>query len=164
MSIWPAGTVCRATVRGVPGMIGMWHDDVHFVTPSLVRFARWHPAWLVADVRPMVVIDPTDAPDEDYGVADLLRIVDRDGKHMEGSPRGRTLQWLATAFERQTELLRMEEPGWGEKVVAHTEDNAERREFVRYTTHADAGLDWNDRIDSYRWADLLYPQPVGGAS
>lgn len=163
MSIWPAGTVCRATVRGVPEKFGMWECNGYFFTPLPARGVKLHPAGLVADVRPLVVIDPTDAPDEDYGVADLLRIVDRDGKHMEGSPRGRTLQWLATAFERQAQP-RMAEPEWGERVTAHTDENTERREFVRFSAQGNDYAEWADRDDSYDWPELLDPQPVGGAS
>lgn len=33
MSIWPAGTVCRATVRGVPEKFGMWECNGYFFTP-----------------------------------------------------------------------------------------------------------------------------------
>lgn len=152
---WPAGTVCRATVRGVPEKFGMWECNGYFFTPLPARGVKLHKASLVTDVRPLVVIDPADAPDGVHGVANALRSADRRGDHLEHSPMGKTLRWLADEFERQTTPPRMAEPEWGERVLAHTEGNTERREFVRFWAA------WSDRDDSYDWADLL--DPVGGA-
>jgi len=118
---WPAGTVCRATVRGVPEKFGMWECNGYFFTPLPARGVKLHKASLVTDVRPLVVIDPQAQP-------------------------------------------RMAEPEWGERVTAHTDENTERREFVRFSAQGNDYAEWADRDDSYDWAELLDPQPVGGAS
>lgn len=58
---------------------------------------------------------------------------------------------------------RMAEPGWGEKVIAHTACDPTRREFVRF---GDREYRWSERRDrdGFRWGDLLDPRPVGGDS
>lgn len=70
------------------------------------------------------------------------------------------LSVVADAMDAQKP--RMDEPGWGEKVIAHTKNDPTRREFVRYSRK---GLHrWIDGSDlgPHCWDNLLDPEPIEG--
>ena len=73
----------------------------------------------------------------------------------------------AAFIRRQVAPPRMAEPGLDEGIVvlAHTLEFAVRSRFRRYTDITGVKDRWIDeRGDTYRWDDLIDPQPVGGAS
>ena len=70
---------------------------------------------------------------------------------------------IADQIEAQTKPARIPEPGWDGKVLAHTERNHVRREFVRYgvrpiPTH----FNWNDSLGNgaQQWGDLIDPELI----
>ena len=130
---------------------GLHHGD--WVT--LIRSARPAPRgkWLrldnlgfdlhrgdvaVTDVRPLVVIDPMDIP---------------PGAEVPG--------WLCAEIERQTMGPRMPEPGWGEKVIAHTEALLKRQTWLSVDDDPPHASLWKTRalFQYVKWADLIDPQP-----
>lgn len=165
MNDWPVGTIARATVRGVENVTvfrcagSTWLSSAMIPIPVLDGASRAHEDDHVTDVRPLVVLDPKDFPVPD--VAGLLRAV--ASERIPASGRELTLLWIADEWEKQTAPPRMDEPGWGEKVIAHTAGDPTRREFVRY---GDLPYRWSarDACDGFRWDDLLDPRPVGGDS
>jgi hypothetical protein len=102
----------------------------------------------ITDARPLIVLDLGDRVRREY-VVEILR----ENRH----------SWthdVADQIEAQTKPARIPEPGWDGKVLAHTESNPVRREFIRYgvrpiPTH----FNWNDSLGvaAQQWGDLLYP-------
>lgn len=59
---------------------------------------------------------------------------------------------------------RMPEPLWGEKVIAHTGDTPDRREFLHIYGPQGGDAYQSPLGGNYSWAQLIDPQPVGGIS
>lgn len=138
-----------------------WHDYMRapwWLSTERAGGSQFQKQKQVTEVTPLVVLDPRDSPVGD--LTSLLRDV-RDGR--DPAWKEESLTWIASEWEKQTAPHRMAEPGWGEKVIAHTAGDPTRREFVRY---GDLPYRWSarDACDGFRWDDLLDPRPVGGDS
>lgn len=71
-------------------------------------------------------------------------------------------QSIRAAWEATGHTSRMPQPAWGEKVIAHTVDIPDRREFLHIY-----GPQGGDRYQSplggdYGWEQLIHPQPMWG--
>ena len=66
---------------------------------------------------------------------------------------------LADQIEAQTKPARIPEPGWDGKVLAHTECNSKRREFVRFSKLANlyTWADGNAHQGTLAWETLIDP-------
>jgi hypothetical protein len=107
----------------------------------------------VTDARPLIVLDL--ATDDRHGfvqrnpsiLADFLR---------DAYPA------LADQIEAQTKPARIPEPGWDGKVLAHTDRNSRRREFVRFSKLSKL-YTWSDgdsQLGSLPWEVLIEPALV----
>ena len=155
MSTWPSGTIARATVRGVPDVLVMYHGNTWGWTSSVnAGGSLGHGDEQVTDVRPLVVLDPADA--RCPRLSDVIR-----GflTYIGSASARRDLEWIADEIERQTKPPRMVEPGWGERVVASS-GGCPREVWLRR-----ADCLWEDASGALApWADLIDPEPVGGES
>ncbi len=156
MSTWPSGTIARATVRGVPNVLVMYHGDTWGWTSSVYAGGSLkHADEDVTDVCPLVVLDPADArcPRLSDVIRGFLTYVG------SASARG-DLEWIADEWERQTKPPRMAEPGWGERVTALLGAGCPREVWI----HRADGHWENGCGAAMRWYLLIDPEPVGGAA
>jgi hypothetical protein len=133
----------RATVCGVPDLMMLVGEGNLVHTDS----GTYHPEH-VTNARPLIVLN--------LGVfiSDAMLI-----KHLR-APRVWDIGVVADQIEAQCKPARIPEPGWDGKVLAHTENNPTRREFIRYgvrpiPTH----FNWNDSLGNgaQQWGDLINP-------
>ena len=111
----------------------------------------------LSNVRPAVVLDPAGLD----GAADWIK----DGMSwcdFTWNPELReALDGLVSAITPAIEKPRMPEPGWGEKVTAHTEPKPNRRRFLCVRDHRAGGRVWADEGGvPYRWYELIDPEPA----
>ena len=164
MSDYKPGQVARATVRGVPDvLVARTSDQMPWIRldgPAVGSL------WLLdehlTDVRPLILLD---LGDDAADVVEYLKVAtdgfDKAAYGMEAWGGRGPLRKIADQIEKQTKPPRMDEPGWGSIVVAHTKANLTRRRILRT-----GGGVWEDEDGrGHMWSDLIDPEPWdGGAS
>lgn len=143
------GRAYKATVHGVPNMLCIarvdhfTHDDTH----------RGVGTTYFADATN--VLGPLTLLCLEQPEATAAAIRERAGGN---SDTDYLLGCIADEIEGQTEPSRTE-PGWGEKVIAHTQENEERRLFLCFSSGD--RWHWCDEVGTAeRWLDLIDPVPV----
>jgi hypothetical protein len=108
-----------------------------------------------------VVLDLHDAPSNGTQPVALTL---RDVSYLGGPQEAKVLRFLADQIEEQTKPARIPEPGWGKKVIAHTERDKTRRQYVRFYEGDGIGaiLHWYGRGQrgAVKWDDLIDPEPT----
>lgn len=156
MTDYKPGTVAKATVRGVPDVTvvagyGTSKPRLRWLTADERLVDAHNDGWYfevdLTDVRPLVVLDLDWAESVPVLIAQL---------------RGAGYVHIADQIEAQTKPPRIPEPGWSEKVLAHTLDDPTPREYVRFTDSRNQfpTRQWyghGGRRGAQRWDDLIDP-------
>ena len=163
MSEYEPGTVAVATVMGAPGVRVSRYDGgwARLDDPDIFYSDKISPG-MVADVRPLVVLDLEGCPfgfsadEAQKRMPTWLRIsadkvVAHEGAHTSGHVD--LLRWLADRIEGQAKPPRIDEPGPWAVVEASfdRDDEAQRQPFVRYPGGWESvwwhEVEWSDLID-----------------
>ena len=152
MSTYEPGLPAVATVRRVED-VRVFRVDGEWVSTRTVDGSYFHADYDVTDVRPLVVLDPSEAnpvATRDLVLAHLVETLKRSdhlGNH-----------GFADQIEAQTKPARIPEPGlWGVVEAGHKHLCGRRATFVR------TGGRWFDTswvADYAEWDDLVDPALV----
>jgi hypothetical protein len=143
--------IYRAAVRGVPDQlvtISADGDDAWALSQDRVAGTRYHPQVAVTDARKLIVLDLCGASPKR-----LVQVL-----HNNAGYSG--FEAIADQIEAQTEPARIDEPGWGEKVIAHTKEDPERRLFVHWHGASVNKNAWADNNTTCHWDRLIDPALV----
>lgn len=147
---YPDGTIAIATVRGVPNVRVMRIVDGVWVSGVVCEGRCHHASDTVEDVRPLVVLDLED------GEATLEAL-----RGLRASARGDAWHRLTEVADQiEAQAPHISEPGWGEKVTAHTEGGP-RGVWLRGIAKGRSGFHWTNGHGVWcAWSELIDPEPV----
>lgn len=151
MSEYIKGRVYRVTAHADEVGYGVWNGSVFSGAYDSGENLYRRPRQCTSIVGPLPVLDLG----HDGTAADHLLPNDLERAGFLG---------LARQIREQIPAKpRMDEPGWGEKVVARTKGNPERREFLHICDRGN--FQWSiheGRV--FAWTELIDPAPIGGAA
>lgn len=160
MTEYAPGTVAVATVRGVPN-VRVFRATDHWTSDRPVdqRMTVTNLDDEVTDIRPLLVLDPEQAPLGEIQRLDakgLRQYADRvERKAAFGAAN--LIHHIAGQIEAQTKPARIPEPGkWG-VVEARTADFDRRRTFFRIHDFVTDGALWENNGYRRSWSDLIDP-------
>ena len=162
MTDYKPGTVAVATVRGIEGTrifrTGWPARGKWIVAETSLPKTLWLDPSDVTDVRPLVVLDPEN-PSLRYFVQSWKSVAPQEESGTETTVRA--ARYIADQIEAQIKPPRIPEPGWSEKVLAHTLDDPTPREYVRFTISRNqfSTRQWygHGGSQAQRWDDLIDP-------